>query len=212
MVPWGVVSTLVNILIGLAISYTHNKRLYLMAGVIILPIIGMTMQFTLSGPRGILLFAYYLTGAYNAPYVMLVALISSNVGGTTKKVVTNGIVWTAYCAGNIAGPFFFKEKEAPRYEMGIGVILGSFVIQCLMSLGMRLYFAWLNRQKDREQQAANSNVQEDSATHAFADLTDKEVNIMPMALTLSRAVLTNAAEPPLQIYLLSTRLKLAMGE
>lgn len=52
--------------------------------------------------------------------------------------------------------------------------MGSFSLQCLMSLGFRVYLLWLNKQKVREEQIAQDE-QEDSATHAFADLTDKKV-------------------------------------
>ena len=61
--------------------------------------VGTILQFALSGPRGVLLFGYYLSGAYNAPYVMLLALVIANTAGTTKRVVTSGIVWVAYCVG-----------------------------------------------------------------------------------------------------------------
>lgn len=75
--------------------------------------------------------------------------------------------------GNIAGPFFFDQGK-PRYRMGTGMILGSFSIQSLMSLGFLLYLVWLNKQKDKEEQEETEH-QENSATHAFADLTDKQV-------------------------------------
>lgn len=100
--PWGVVATVANIIVGLCISYTTGKRLLYMAGINLIPMAGTILQFALlRGPRGILLFGFYLTGAYNAPYVMLLALIASNTAGTTKRVVTSGIVWVAYCAGTL---------------------------------------------------------------------------------------------------------------
>lgn len=98
-VPWGFVATVSNIIIGLCISYTTGKRLLFMSAVILIPMVGTIIQFCLSGPRGGLLVGYYLTGAYNVPYVMMLALITSNTAGTTKKVITNAIVWVAYCGG-----------------------------------------------------------------------------------------------------------------
>lgn len=59
--------------------------------------------------------------------------------------------------------------------MGTGTILGSFAIQCLMALGFRFYLVWLNKQKERDAQNA-PQYEEDSAAHAFADLTDKQVS------------------------------------
>lgn len=58
--------------------------------------------------------------------------------------------------------------------MGIGVVLGSFTLQCLLSLGFSVYLRMLNRIKEQQVREASDH-QEDSAAHAFADLTDKEV-------------------------------------
>lgn len=70
-----------------------------MAAVILIPLAGTIVLFSIGGPRGALLAGYYLTGAYNVPYVMMLALVISNTAGTTKKVVTSGIIWVGYCAG-----------------------------------------------------------------------------------------------------------------
>lgn len=43
-VPFGVVGTLGNIIIGLALSYTKSKRLYLIAFVVLIPLIGEVVQ------------------------------------------------------------------------------------------------------------------------------------------------------------------------
>lgn len=68
--------------------------------------------------------------------------------------------------------------------MGTGVMLGSYVLQCLMSLGFRLYLLWLNKRKEIEEREAPDH-QEDSALHAFADLTDKQVSSnMPLCSKL----------------------------
>lgn len=60
--------------------------------------------------------------------------------------------------------------------MGTGVLLGSFALQCLMALGFRIYLLWLNKKKEHEAQSRPVDLQEDSAAHAFADLTDKQVS------------------------------------
>lgn len=179
--PHGFISTAVNIVIGLFISYTLNKRLFYMSAIILIPIAGTAIQFALfGGARGPRLLGYYLTGAYNSPYVMLLALIASNTAGTTKKVVVSGMVWVSYCVGNIVGPFFFRDEDKPLYRMGVGMMLGSFALQAFLSLGFRGYLMWLNKQKDREADAVRDQ-EEDNAAHAFADLTDKQVcrDILP---------------------------------
>ena len=175
--PWGAMATLGNIIAGLVISFTVGKRLHVIGAFVIPPLIGEVMQYliphTQKGPS---LFAYYLTGVYNAPYVMSLALMGSNVAGTTKKTVTAGLVWVAYCTGQISGPFFFRAQDAPQYNLGIAACLTSFAIQILMAVGFRLYLGHLNRRKDSFLHANNLRPEDESAEHAFSDLTDIQVS------------------------------------
>lgn len=41
----------------------------------------------------------------------------------TKKMIVSGAIWLGVCVGNIAGPFFFVDDQAPTYGIGIGAIL-----------------------------------------------------------------------------------------
>lgn len=47
------------------------------------------------------LLCYYLTGPYNAGFLLMLSLSTANTAGHTKKVVTNGITFLGYCAGEI---------------------------------------------------------------------------------------------------------------
>ncbi|OWZ49238.1 allantoate permease [Cryptococcus neoformans] len=171
-VPWGVVCTLGNGVIGLCISYTMGKRLFLMAFAIIPPIIGTVVMYTIPhSNKAPSLFAYYITGFYNAPYVMSLALMASNTAGTTKKSVTSAIIWMSYCGGNIAGPFFYRSKDAPTYQFGTAALLTCFSLQVVLALLFRVYLLHLNRQKEL---AFEPSEHDESAQHAFADLTDKQ--------------------------------------
>lgn len=57
----------------------------------------------------------YLTGSYQASFVLSLSLITSNTGGQSKKMIVSGIIWLGACVGNIAGPFvstihnFYKQ-------------------------------------------------------------------------------------------------------
>lgn len=44
-------------------------------------------------------------------------MISSNVAGFTKKSVASAMMFMAYTAGNIIGPFLFFSREAPDYPV-----------------------------------------------------------------------------------------------
>lgn len=72
------------------------------------------------------LICYYLTGPYNAAFVMILSMSTANTAGHTKKVVTNAVLFLGYCTGNIAGPFFYKTSQAPRKPCAIlSIILCS---------------------------------------------------------------------------------------
>lgn len=60
---------------------------------------------------------YCLCTVFAANIPLVLSLISSNIGGFTKKATVNAILFIAYCAGNIAGPQFYKTNEAPRYTV-----------------------------------------------------------------------------------------------
>lgn len=70
---------------------------------------------------------YLLTGPYNAAFVLILSLQIANTAGHTKKVVTNAVLFLGYCTGNIAGPFFYKTDQAPRYELGIWSMIVRYV-------------------------------------------------------------------------------------
>lgn len=46
------------------------------------------------------------------------AIISSNVGGFTKRATVSAIYFIMYCAGNIVGPQLFFARQAPKYQVG----------------------------------------------------------------------------------------------
>lgn len=49
------------------------------------------------------LICYYLTGPYNAAFVLILSLTTANTAGHTKKVITNGVLFLGYCTGEMLG-------------------------------------------------------------------------------------------------------------
>jgi hypothetical protein len=56
------------------------------------------------------LIGYYLTGSSNAVFVLGLSLISGNVGGTTKKVLSSAAIFLGVALGNIVGPYSFLDS------------------------------------------------------------------------------------------------------
>lgn len=119
------------------------------------------------------LFHSYLTGSYQASFVISLSLITSNTGGQTKKMLVSGMIWFGACVGNIAGPFFYKTDQAPKYQMGIGSLLAANIIEFLMFFAFRYAFKYENRKKQKARENAPPADLNLNAT-AFADMTDKQ--------------------------------------
>jgi hypothetical protein len=145
------------------------------------------------------LVSYYLTGPYNAAFVMVLSMSTANTAGHTKKVVTNGTsnlschsipptpnpstdppnstacLFLGYCTGNIAGPFFYLSSQAPRYELGIWSMIVSHLIEACLILTLRFILSRENKRRDKLQSAMEGGLEgRDLDATAFGDLTDKE--------------------------------------
>jgi len=115
----------------------------------------------------------YMTGSYQASFVLCLSLITSNVGGQTKKMLVSGCIWLGACVGNIAGPFFYKTDQAPKYPLGIGSLLVCNCIELALFFVFRFAFMWENKKKAKAREGMTISEADRNAT-AFQDLTDKQ--------------------------------------
>ncbi|KAK8020198.1 hypothetical protein PG990_005336 [Apiospora arundinis] len=124
-----------------------------------------------------MLAASYLTGSYQASFVISLSLITSNTGGQSKKMIVSGMIWFGACIGNIASPFFYKTEQAPSYPLGIGSLLVANCIEFLLFFVFRYAFKWENKRKEQQREqlrAAGNDIMNDLSATGFTDLTDKE--------------------------------------
>ncbi|KAJ5191249.1 major facilitator superfamily domain-containing protein [Penicillium cinerascens] len=84
-------------------------------------------------------------------FPLMLSLISSNVGGITKKATVNAIFFLGYCAGNIAGPQMFISKEAPTHQTAFTGLLSLFCLVTAFLALFRLYLDLENKRRDKEQ-------------------------------------------------------------
>jgi hypothetical protein len=121
------------------------------------------------------LICYYLTGPYNAAFVLILSLQIANTAGHTKKVVTNAVLFLGYCVGNIAGPFFYKTAQAPTYSLGIWSMIVSHLIEVCLIITLWTLMKWENAKRDKIQAAEPGGLEgRDLDATAFGDLTDRE--------------------------------------
>ncbi|KAE8366034.1 MFS general substrate transporter [Aspergillus caelatus] len=120
------------------------------------------------------LICYYLTGSYNASFVMLLSLTTTNIAGHTKKVTSSGILFIGYCAGNIAGPFFYKESQKPTYSLGIWSMVVSHILEVVCVVLLWIYLRSENKKRDASQRINKDASNSKHLPGALEDITDKE--------------------------------------
>jgi hypothetical protein len=149
--PSGATQLIALGLLCLGATYFKNSRLFLMIAAVVVSVLGMALVYALpSHNRWGRLVGIWLCSPFAANIPISLSLITSNVGGFTKKSVVSAMIFSAYCVGNIIGPQFFYTHEAPRYQTGItatlaGFCLGVFFLACLL-----VYYLWENKRRDRK--------------------------------------------------------------
>jgi hypothetical protein len=100
---------------------------------------------------GVQLFGYFLLSTGPGAIPLLMSLVGANYKGVTKKMTMTALLFIAYCAGNIAGPQFFRAGDAPHYNMAFRAILVCYCLVVGMAVVMRCYLLWLNTKREREE-------------------------------------------------------------
>lgn len=176
-IPQGTLIVIWIVLGAVANHYAPKNYRTIVGAAFMLPTIAGGLGFLLAPDDAYVgrLICYYLTGSYQASFIMTLSLITSNVGGQSKKMIVSGIIWFGACIGNIASPFFYKADQAPKYTEGIGSLLAANIIELLMFGVFRYVFIWENKRKEKQRAAiyAAGEVHALNET-AFKDLTDKQ--------------------------------------
>lgn len=119
-------------------------------------------------------------------------MVASNVAGFTKKSVASAMMFMAYTAGNIIGPFLFFPSEAPdypvsspiqihltnkalTYELQSGFLATTicFGVSTLTMLVLRFTIIRENKRRDKLQQGPSDPV-DDRDQLELSDVTDRK--------------------------------------
>ncbi|QLG71667.1 hypothetical protein HG535_0C00130 [Zygotorulaspora mrakii] len=105
--------------------------------------------------------------------ISVLANISANTLGYTKKWTVMSIMLIGYCAGNIAGPHTFIESQAPHYQGAKVTLVVCFAVGIALLTG--LYILNVSENKKRDRYAMENTMEENAIQNIeFADLTDFE--------------------------------------
>ncbi|CEL11106.1 hypothetical protein ASPCAL14212 [Aspergillus calidoustus] len=147
-IPGGFVVFLLVLSSALIASKVRNSRLIVSIVMTILSVVGSALVYSTSATASRYI-GLILMGAYSAALPVLMAMISSNVGGFTKRSTVNAIFFVMYCVGNVIGPQLFFESEAPRYQSGLQAILICLVVVVVDCIALLVYLRRENVKRDR---------------------------------------------------------------
>ncbi|KAL4891479.1 major facilitator superfamily domain-containing protein [Aspergillus ambiguus] len=173
----GGVTSVVFLIISAAVAtFVPRTRILMMFFNTVVSLIGMLLVWKLDEENrkgrltGLALGAVF---AVNIP--LSLSIISSNVAGFTKRSVTSGLLFVAYCVGNIVGPQFFIDSEEPRYPTGMkaaisGLAFGAFFLLCLL-----IYYVFENHRRDSLYGPPAQLTEEEEQAQGLSNKTDLEI-------------------------------------
>ena len=172
--PLGVSQLVFLILTSGLATVIPNSRLILMIFNTITSMVGMVMIYSLNGQAGRMA-GLCLGVAFATNIPLTLSLVSSNVGGFTKRSVIGATVFVGYCVGNIAGPQFFLSSEEPKYQTGLiasacGLAFGAVFLSLLLA-----YYIWENKRRNRSYGDVKDVNAEVKLAEELSSKTDKEL-------------------------------------
>ncbi|KAL2784127.1 MFS general substrate transporter [Aspergillus keveii] len=162
--------------ICLTAAYVKKSRIITMIVVILSALVGVILMNTLpDSNRWGRWVGIFLLGPFATSIPISLSLITSNVGGFTKKATVSSTLFVAYCMGNIIGPQLFLTKEAPKYETGLKGVLAGFALAIFFLILLYIYYEYENRRRDRKH-GPPSQGDTDYVTEDFLNLTDRQIS------------------------------------
>ncbi|KAJ5652911.1 hypothetical protein N7507_010337 [Penicillium longicatenatum] len=148
--PQGAAEIVFLIITSLACTFIPSARIVVMILNTIVSVIGLILIWRLDPSEqvgrmvGLTLAVVY---AINLPISF--SVITSNIAGFSKKSVSSGLLFIAYCVGNMVGPQFFLASEEPSYPTGIKAAMSGLVLSIFFLAILYVYYTWENRRRDR---------------------------------------------------------------
>lgn len=127
--------------------------------------------------QGGLLFAMYLGGWGTPGFVLALSWCAATNTGHTKKTTTNAMLLIGYGLGNLLSPQMWQGKYAPRYYIPWGIILGTYVVNPMILLGIRYFLNKENKRRDalgQEKLERFYDENGDEIDPTFLDVTDRK--------------------------------------
>ncbi|KAJ5774726.1 hypothetical protein N7457_009622 [Penicillium paradoxum] len=178
--PTGAIEAVVVPICGLIATYIKDTRCIILGVVCLIPFGGLLgIRFTSLDHPWTLVGCTWLQYLVGAPVIISWNLLATNVAGHTKRAVANGLWFSMYAAGNVAGANIFFANEAPRYFSGLLGLLICYAGIIVLAIASYVSMKWENARRDAALTAEDAeDVQGDITSQAildgFKDMTDMQ--------------------------------------
>ncbi|QLG71642.1 hypothetical protein HG535_0B06880 [Zygotorulaspora mrakii] len=177
--PTGAVELVGCPLFGILAMYSVNRRYPILKHKLtwalfsaVLALIASCMLGFANSSKSARLAGAYLWYISPVSFICVLANISANSSGYTKKWTVSSINLVAYAAANLAGPQTFVSTQAPGYQ-GAKIAMVVCYACMIVILGVLFFVNW-RENKRRDKLAAERGKDESFENTEFADLTDFE--------------------------------------
>ncbi|KAL1938014.1 hypothetical protein VTO73DRAFT_12025 [Trametes versicolor] len=134
----------------ICMRFKNMRVITMTASNVVCIISGAFLTFLPTDERWSRLVAFWFMWFQTVGFALSLVVIANNVGGFTKKTCTTAIMFIGYCAGNVIGPHFIIDSEAPRYRTGTMAMFISYIVETVAHIALGLYMLWSNIKRDRE--------------------------------------------------------------
>ena len=174
--PTGAFEALIVPICGIVATYVKDSRCIVLAVVSLIPFAGLLgIRFTDLDHRWTLVGCTWLQYIVGAPVIVCWNILATNVAGHTKRAVANGLWFTVYAAGNVAGANIFFAREAPRYYSALAGLLICYAGIIVLSVVAYVSMRWENARRDAVDMATcEGDVTSQAILDGFKDMTDME--------------------------------------
>ncbi|KAI9278607.1 major facilitator superfamily domain-containing protein [Phascolomyces articulosus] len=137
-----------------------GNLLYTACGLMVIDVVGLILLQVIPVMR-LKLIGFYMSWSYCAAYVLMIASITNNVSGYTKKIFYNGSLMVFYTIGNAVGPLLMIESQAPGYITGMTTYTVANALVIVLLCIARWKMASVNRYRLARSSGVVTNVEDD---------------------------------------------------
>lgn len=151
-IPYSLLSGGTIALTGYLAGRFRQLNCLLIILVVLPPVIGSALIYSREHTtKAVQLVGYFFLSTGPGAMPLALSLVQANYRGVTKKATVTALLFLTYCAGNIAGPQFFKTSEAPIYGTAFRTIMVCYALSVITALGLRTYLGWENARRSKRE-------------------------------------------------------------